>query len=111
MNISSTLKSTFGRTKYIIAFCKNLSLKQVIGTNTPEKQLKNPHTNKNKSEKKRSLRNTAQSVCCKQIIRSETFKSSRMNEELQVNCNSNYTIYLPEYTICCKIWYVGKSKA
>ena len=52
MNISSTLKSTFGRTKCIIAFCKNLSLKQVIGTNTPEKQLKNLHTNKNKSEKK-----------------------------------------------------------
>ena len=33
---------------------------------------------------------TVQSVCCKQIIRSETFKNSQTNEEeLQVNFNKN----------------------
>ena len=30
-------------------------------------------------------------------MRCKTFKSSRLDEELQVNCNSNYVIYLPEY--------------
>ena len=44
-----------------------------------------------------------QSVCCKQIIRSESFKNSQTNkEELQVNFNSNYAISLLEFTICCK---------
>ena len=49
-NISSTLKSIFDNTKFIIAFRKNTSRKQIIGTNTFEKKMKNSDTNQNNSE-------------------------------------------------------------
>ena len=62
----------------MIAFCKNVFLKHIIGITTIDKKIKNIYSNQNSGEKKTLY--TAQPACCKQKIRSSTFKSSQTNE-------------------------------
>ena len=49
----------------MIAFCKNVFLKHIIGITTIDKKIKNLYSNQNSGEKK-TLCYTAQPACCKQ---------------------------------------------
>ena len=110
---NQSCKETFS-TLPIIAFTKDPSLKQIVGTNTihnnNEKLIK---TKINRHTGKCVPCNSTRCLCCQQLISTTTFKSNQTNKTFKiyhrVNCKTSFIIYLLECYIC-NIQYVGKSE-
>ena len=97
----------------MIAFRKNTSLKQLIGTNTIRNNQKFLTPTQTTTAGQCTPCYTSRSLCCQQVLKTTTFTSTQTRETFtifhQVTCHSNYVIYLLE-CIMCKIQYVGKSE-
>ena len=113
MNIDSSFKEIFNSLQLMVAFCKNRSLKQLIGTNTIRNNQKFRTPTQTTTAGQCTPCYTSQSFCCQQVLRTTAFTSTQTRETFtifcQVTCHSNYVIYLPE-CIMCKIQYVEKSE-
>ena len=97
----------------MIAFRKNTSLKQLIGTSTITNNQKFLTPTQTATADQCTPCYTSRSLCCQQVLKTTTFTSAQTRETFtifyQVTCHSNYVIYLLE-CIICKIQYVGKSE-
>ena len=97
----------------VIAFRKNTSLRQIIGTNTIRHNQKLLKVKQNATKGECIPCNTSRCLSCQQIIATTTFESTQTKEKFniyhKVSCKSNYVIYLLE-CLLCKIQYVGKSE-
>ena len=97
----------------MIAFRKNTSLKQLIGTNTIRNNEKFLTPTQTTTTGQCNPCYTSRSLCCQQILKTTAFTSTQTRGTFtifhQVTCRSNYVIYLLE-CILCKIQYVGKSE-
>ena len=96
-----------------MAFRKDTSLKEIIGTNTIHNNEKLRRTKNNHQTGKCFPSNSKRCLCCQQPISTKTFKSNLTKKTFrffyQVNCNSSFVIYLLECYIC-NIQYVDKSE-
>ena len=112
MNVNPELKKVF-ENKPLLPFRKNKNLRQCIGGNTVEKNKKLPTTNKFTNGKCSPCFSNSRSLCCKQIIETEHFKSNQTNRTFRIfqktTCKSNFIIYLLECELC-KIQYVGNAE-
>ena len=113
LNIDSSFKEIFNSLQLTIAFHKNTSLKQLIGTNTIRNHQKFLTPTQTTTAGQCTPCYTSRSLCCQQVLKTTTFTSTQTRETFtifhQVTCHSNYVIYLLE-CIMCKIQYVGKSE-
>ena len=113
LNIDSSFKEIFNISQLMIAFRKNTSLKQLIGTNTIRNNQKFLRPTQTTSAGQSTPCYTSRSLCCQQVLKTTTFTSIQTRETFtifhQVTSHSNYVIYLLE-CIMCKIQYVGKSE-
>ena len=113
LNIDSSFKEIFNSLQLMIAFRKNTSLKQLIGTNTIRNNQKFLTPTQTTTAGQCTPCYTSRSLCCQQVLKTTTFTSTQTRETFtifhQVTCHSNYVIYLLE-CIMCKIQYVGKSE-
>ena len=82
----------------MIAFCKNTSLKQVIGTNTIRNNQKFIMPTQTTTTGQCTPCYTNRSLCCQQVLKTTTFTTTQTRETFivfhQVTCLSNYVIYL-----------------
>ena len=112
MNVNPELKKLF-ENKSLLAFRKNKNLRQLIGGNTIEKNKKLLTTNKFTNGKCSPCFSNSRTLCCKQVIKTEHFKSNQTNRTFRIfqktTCKSNFIIYLLECELC-KIQYVGKAE-
>ena len=112
MNVNPELKKVF-ENKPLLAFRKNKNLRQLIGGNTIEKNKKLLTTNKFTNGKCSPCFSNSRTLCCKQVIKTEHFKSNQTNRTFTIsqktNCKSNFIIYLLECKLS-KIQYVGKAE-
>ena len=85
----------------------------MIGGNTIEKNKKLLTTNKFTNGKCSPCFSNSRTLCCKQVIKTEHFKSNQTNRTFRIfqktTCKSNFTISLLECELC-KIQYVGKAE-
>ena len=113
LNIDSSFKEIFNSSQLMIAFRKNTSLKQLIGTNTIRNNQKFLTPTQTTTAGQCTPCYTSRSLCCQQVLKTTTFTSTQTKETFtifhQVTSHSNYVIYLLE-CIMCKIRYVGKSE-
>ena len=113
LNIDISFKEIFNSSQLVIAFSKNASLKQIIGTNTIRNNQKFLTPTETTTPGQCTPCCTSQSLCCQQVLKTTTFRSTQTRETFtifhQVTCHNNYVIYLPE-CIMCKIQYVEKSE-
>ena len=97
----------------MVAFGKNTSLKQLIGTNTIRSNQKFLTPMQTATIIQRTPCCTSRSFCCQQVLKTTTITSTQTRETFtifhQVICNSSYVIYLLEY-VMCRIQYAGKSE-
>ena len=97
----------------MIAFRKNTSLKQLIGTNTIRNNQKCLTPMQTTTTGQCTPCSTSRYLCGRQVLKTTTFTSTQTRETFtilhQVTCHSNYVIYLLECSLC-KIQYVGKSE-
>ena len=104
------LKKVF-ENKPLLAFCKIKNLRQLIGGNRIDKKLLT--TNKFTNRKCSPCFSNSRTLCCKQVIKTEHFKSNQTNRTFRIfqktTCKSNFIIYLLECELC-KIQYVGKAE-
>ena len=112
LKINPSFEKAFENTP-IIAFRRNLNLKDIIGSNTIENdKVKRRPSVKTKGKCSPCLSN-AKSLCCKQILKTEKFQSTQNKKTFEiyhhVNCKSKNIIYLMECTKC-KVQYIGKSE-
>ena len=86
----------------------------MIGGNTIEKNKKLLTTNKFTNGKCSPCFSNSRTLCCKQVIKTEHFKSNQTNRTFRIfqktTCKSNFIIYLLECKLF-KIQYVGKAEA
>ena len=112
MNVNPELKKVF-ENKPLLAFRKNKNLRQLIGGNTIEKNKKLLTTNKFTNGKCSPCFSNSRTLCCKQVIKTEHFKSNQTNRTFRIfqktTCKSNFIIYLLECELC-KIQYIGKAE-
>ena len=110
-NTNKALRKTFSL-EPIISFCKNKSLKQLLGGNTI-KNDKNIKTSNSEYEGKRALyKSGIWSLCCLHL--QKIFIRSQQNGRIftifyQVNCKRDFVIYLLEWKTC-HVQYVGKAE-
>ena len=97
----------------MIAFRKNTSLKQLIGTNTIRNNQKCITPTQTTTTSQCAPCYTSRSRCCQQVLKTTLFTSTQTTETFtifhQVTFHSKYVIYLLE-CVMCKIQYVGKSE-
>ena len=112
LNIDNTFGNEFKATP-VIAFRKNISLRQIIGTNTISHNQKLLKVKQNVTKGKCITCNTYWCLSCQQIIATTTFESIQTKEKFsiyqKISCKGKYVIYLLE-CLLCKIQYVGKSE-
>ena len=112
LHSNQSFKKTFN-TLPMVAFRKDTSLKQIIGTNTIHNSEKLIKTKINHQTGKFSPCNSTPCFCCQQLISTATFKNNQTNKTFKiyhrVNCKSSFVIYLLECYIC-NIQYVVKSE-
>ena len=112
MNVNPEIKKVF-ENKPLLPSCKNKKLRQLIGWNTIEKNKKLLTTNKFTNGKCSPCFSNSRTLCCKQVIKTEHFKSNQTNRTFRIfqktTCKSNFIIYLLECELC-KIQYVGKAE-
>ena len=96
-----------------MAFRKDTSQKQIIGTNTIHNNEKLIKTKINHHTGKCVPCNSTRCLCCQQLISTTTFKSNQTNKTFKiyhrVNRKNSFVIYLLGCYIC-NIQYVGKSE-
>ena len=97
----------------ILAFCRNKSLRDIIGTKLIENgKVKRKITKKIQGKCTSCLANN-RTLCCIQVVHTTKFRRNQTNRIFQIyhnlNCKSKYVIYLLECTKC-KIQYVGKAE-
>ena len=113
LSIDSTFKEILNNLQPMIAFRKNKSLKQLIGTNTIRNNQKFLTATQTTTAGQCTPCYTSPSLCCQQVLKTTTFASTQTRETFkifhQVTCHSNYVIYLSE-CILCNFQYVGKSE-
>ena len=113
LNIYRNFKEIFNISRLMIAFRKNKSLKQLIGTNTIRNNQKFLTATQATTAGQCTPCYTSRSFYCQQVLKTTTFTSAQTRETFtifcQVTCHSNYVIYLLE-CIMCKIQYVAKSE-
>ena len=111
LQTNQSYKKTFIKLP-IIAFRKDTTLKQIIGTNAIHNNKKLIKSKNNHTGKCVPC-NSTHCLCCQQLISKITFKSNQTNKTFKiyhrVDCKSSFVIYLLECYIC-NIQYVGKSK-
>ena len=85
----------------------------MIGGNTIEKNKKLLTTNKFTNGKCSPCFSNSRTLCCKQVIKTEHFKSNQTKRTFRISqktiCKSNFIIYLLECKLR-KIQYVGKGE-
>ena len=113
LKIDPTLERVFSISP-IIAFRKNISLKQLIGCNriiNNKRKLNNGC--QSKEGKCSPCRANAKTLCCRQVSITTTFKSNQTQKTYKIfhnlNCKSKFVIYLLECRKCA-IQYVGKAE-
>ena len=110
LNINNTFGNVFKATP-VIVFCKNTSLRQIIGTNTIRDNQKVLKVKQNVTKGECIPHNTSRCLSCQQIVTTTIFASTQTKEKFtiyhKVSCKSNYVIYLLE-CLLCKIQYVRK---
>ena len=110
--VNPELKERF-QSSPIIAFRKNKSLKQIIGSNTIEHNKKLLRSNNKVNGKSSPCLSNTRTLCCKQVVSTTSFKSNQTNCVFKIfhdiNCKSTFLIYLLACNIC-NIQYVGKSE-
>ena len=97
----------------ITAFKRNKNLKEIIGSTRIEngkvKKLNIP----SRTEKCTPCLSGTRTLCCNQVLTTNTFMSQQTKRTFNIffnlNCKSEYVIYLME-CILCKKQYVGKAK-
>ena len=113
LNIDRSFKEIFSRSQLMIAFRKNTSIKQIIGTNTirNNQQFLKPTQTTHAGQCTPCY--ASQSLCCQQVLKTTSFTSTQTKETFtifrQVTYHNNYVIYSLE-CIMCKIQYNGKSE-
>ena len=112
LNVNPELKKVF-ENKPLSAFHKSKNLRELIGGNTIEKNKTLLTTNKFTNGKCSPCFSNSRTLCCKQVIKMEHFKSNQTNRTFRIiqktTCKSNFIIYLLECELC-KIQYVGNAE-
>ena len=112
LQINTDLQPVF-QTKPMIAYKRNKNLKEIIGGNTIVNSKVFKRQLKDRNGKCKPCNGNKSSLCCKQVVNTTTFTSNQTKRTFkifhQVNCKSNFIIYLLECTLC-KLQYVGKSE-
>ena len=112
LSIDSTFKEIFNNLQPMIAFRKNTSLKQPIGTNTKRNNQKFLTPTKTTATGQCNPCYTSRSLCCQQVLKTAAFTSTQTRETFtifhQVTCHSNYVIYfiricLVQDSVCWKV--------
>ena len=113
LQINQTIRTAFEE-KSIIAYRRNKNLCDLIGSNkiiNSKKAIKIKEAESN--GKSTPCFTRRDNLCCKQIIKTETFSSFRTGQTFrifhQLNCKSYGIIYLLQCQICL-IQYIGKSE-
>ena len=110
LNIDSSFKEIFNSSQLLIAFRKNTSLKQLIGTNTIKNNQKFVTPTQTTTAGQCTLCYTSRSLYCQQVLKTTTFRSTQTRQTFtifhQVTFHSSYVICLLE-CIMCKTQYVG----
>lgn len=113
LQINPHFHHVFGVTP-TLAFKRNKNIQELIGGNLI-RNGKLVRRNKNQNEKGKSMacNTTRTSLCCTQVVNTNTFKSNQTNRVFniyhEITCKSQWVIYLLE-CILCNIQYVGKSE-
>ena len=88
----------------MIAYRQNKSLGDLIGS---KKTLDDKAVHKNHSKKqlyRRPFLTRTSNICCKQVLKTNSFLSYRTGETFkkfyQINCQSSYLMYLLQCQIC-----------
>jgi len=97
----------------VLAFKRNVNLKQLIGSNVIENNKVMRKSKTNKIGKCQPCFSSTKNLCCNHVCNTTTFKSNQTNRIFKLfhrlNCRSKYLIYLLE-CIKCKKQYVGKAE-
>ena len=112
LQINSNLRTVFEQ-EPLIAYRRNKNLGNLIGS---KKILDDKVVRKYNSKKQvhcRTCLTRRDNNCCQQVLKINTFTSSRTGEMFeifhQLNCKSSHLIYLLQCGIC-QLQYVGKSE-
>ena len=112
LNVSPELQKVF-ENKPLLALRKSKNLRQLIGGNAIEKNKKLLTTNKFTNGKRSACFSNSRTLCCKQVIKTNHFKSNETIRKFRIfqktTCKSNFIIYLLECELC-KIQEVGKAE-
>ena len=94
LNIDSSFKEIFNSSQLMIAFRKNTSLKQLIGTNTIRNNQKFLTPTQTTTAGQCTPCYTSRSLCCQQVLKTTTFTSTQTRENFtifhQVTMSSTY---------------------
>ena len=114
LQIDNDIKNEFIE-RPVIAYKRNKNLKEMIGSNIIEDNVKvTPKVDaiNERSGKCQPCYGKAGNLCCIQLKNTKTFKSDNTKRTYKifndVNCKSENLIYLMECTLCEKKQYVGK---
>ena len=83
LNVNPELKKLF-ENNTLLAARKNKNLRQLIGGNTIEKNKKLLTTNKFTNGKCSPCFSNSRTLCCKQVIKTEHFKSNQTNRTFRI---------------------------
>ena len=111
LQISPTLHKVFDK-KSMIIYKRNKNLEVLIGGHTLQGgKLFKTHLQIIKRESKSCNTTNKLSLCCTQVVSTNTFKSYQTKKTFKIfhklNCKIGFVIYLMECTLC-KIKHVGK---
>ena len=96
-----------------MAYKRCPNLRDILGSNTIESNKVKRQTSKQTTGWSKPCLARADTLCCKQIVDTQIFKSNITNRSYTIyhklTCKSEYIIYIME-CIKCKKQYVGKSE-
>ena len=112
LQLNDQLQKTFSE-KPVISYRRNRNLKDIIGSNiiSNEKVVRKKVSLKQQQRYCSPCNSRRNNLCCKQDLKTNTFKSTSTNEEFKIyhelTCKSTYLIYLLECQLH-KVQYIGK---
>ena len=113
LQIDNNIKDTFTE-RPIVAYKRNKNLKELIGGNVIENNVKVSSKTKNNNVVGRCepCNGRSDCLCCKQLKNTDTFASDQTGKSYKifhnVNCKSGNVIYLMECVLCKGKQYIGK---
>ena len=111
LQISDSVKQSF-KEKPFIAYRRNRNLRDILGQTTIINNQVKRKKDLKKGKSSQCLSKYANSLCCKQMESTTTFRSNITKQKFDIyhnsNCRSRFVIYLMECRKC-KIQYVGKT--